>query len=408
MDAAAACQALELGARSRGAATLQLLGRAVLAGWKFLVGVLACTHPLTALVVVGWTSRLMQRVAVRHWWRHTRHPYRKVLAFRDFAASRAQWEEFASWPHWVLPPQPVRHLRSGRVHRLPGGLLRNAVLGLQLVSTTFSVLLLPGLLWSFAWYAGWQVSFHKAYESSETGRTVGLAGIVLFAVAMFHVPLAQAAQAVTGRWQAFFDFRRVRRVVRRRWFSCALLALAHVAAGFIVLAFLIGPVSPQLQDHLATLPEEGARQVGRLWYLGMAAVVFPLQAALHCWAARIHASAFLQMVRSGEMAPGDLCGREKTILQDLLGEQASAPAWSSRRRVASWSLSAPLRLGAGTLAALAWMAVAAQVFVAQFFVYHGPQLWLNHPLLQLPWTDYLPNRAAGDQPPDGSIPPPPS
>ena len=78
-------------------------------------------------------------------------------------------------------------------------------------------MILPvGALWLLSWWGGWQNSFHKGYEQAWVGPVVGLLGIGLFLPVMTYVPLAQARQAATGSWRAFWDLSLIRRLARAR------------------------------------------------------------------------------------------------------------------------------------------------------------------------------------------------
>jgi len=40
--------------------------------WKFLVGMVCCQSLLFSFLLVGWTYRFMQRVALKAWWKQSR------------------------------------------------------------------------------------------------------------------------------------------------------------------------------------------------------------------------------------------------------------------------------------------------------------------------------------------------
>jgi hypothetical protein len=384
--------AIEVQARPLPRLALGWLWRLACAVWKFLVALLLTTNWLLSVLVVGWTCRFMQRTAFKAWWRQSHRPYRKMISFRSAAATTPGWIEHASWPNWVISQDIFGDLRRGRVHRLLGGLWDNLRFGLQSIVNTSVVLALPCLLWTLAWYAGWQVSFNKAYEYFQNGALLGLTASALFIVAMFYVPMAQARQAVSGVWRSFYDFRQVRRVIRRRWFACALLALAYAVAGLFVLVFFsIVPMATQFGDWLNSLDANRRLWSMKAYFLGGAAVLFPLFVALRWFAARIYASAIGQMLSTGEIRPDELSSAERLAFPpELVNAPEARDDWSRADRAIAWSKSLPARIILGIVVTLAWALVVAEIFIGQFFIFRGPRVWLNHPLVQLPWTDYTP------------------
>jgi len=387
---------LESRARRRWPAWVSAWSLAFWAVVKLAAGILLMMSPLGAVVVVGWMSRFMQRTAFKVWWHQTERPYKKLMSFREAAAHRPGWAAHESWPNWVLG---VSRRGEGGVGRLVGrglgGLWDNFRIGLAVLLNTYVVLGVPCLLMATWWYAGWQVSFNKAYEYFSLGALFSLLGVVLFVAAMFYVPMAQARQAVADDWRAFWQFSLVRRVIRRRWFGCLALAFGYAAAGLWVMLVLAFPMAPQIQDWFNTVPPERLDATIRGYYLVGAAGMFPLLVILRWGAARLYASGMAQMLTVGQVRPEELTAAER---QAFPAEQINGPAavaeWSRRDAVWSWMVSAPFRLTCGTLAALAWFVFVAEIYVCQFFVYRGPRVWLSHPLVQLPWTDYTPSARA--------------
>jgi hypothetical protein len=70
------------------------------------------------------------------------------------------------------------------------------------------------LLWLFAWFAGWNNSFHKGYELAFVGPAAGWLGVALFISDMLYVPYAQVRHAVSGERRRFFELGLLRRL---RW-----------------------------------------------------------------------------------------------------------------------------------------------------------------------------------------------
>jgi hypothetical protein len=191
---------------------------------KFLWGMAFCQGLLGSLLVAGWACRLAQRSALKYWWSRSGRTLEEA-SFLDFLAANERTRPHRHWPNWFFEQNLRQTLR-----RMPGSSLgsyllallsapvnslwRNFWLGLQVVANTWLLTLPACLFWWFGWYDGWNNSFNKGYEQAAVGPLVSVFGILLFIVAMFYVPLAQARQAVTGQWRAFFQFRLVWRIVR--------------------------------------------------------------------------------------------------------------------------------------------------------------------------------------------------
>ena len=287
------------------------LARTGWAVWKFVAGTLLAMHPVGAVIVAGWTNRFMQRTAFKAWWKQTERPFKKLMTFREAAAHTPGWIDHASWPNWVLSQTPVADLRRGRVHRLVLGLWNNLRIGFLAVFNTALVLLLPSLLMAVWWYAGWQVSFNKAYEYFANGALFSLTGGLLLIVVMFYVPMAQARQAVAGEARRFWQFGLVRRVIRRRWLLCTLLALGYSAAGAVVMILISIPMSPGLQDYFNSLPADRLKLYLHAYYLSAALFIFPAYVVLRWFAARIYASAIGHMLSTGEVRADELAPSER-------------------------------------------------------------------------------------------------
>ena len=175
---------------------------------------LACQSLVGGVHLIGWTYRLMQRVVLRQWW--VRSEQRKAgVSFTDFLAADAATRTHLHWPNWYLEQNfrtAVRRTpdagksRCGLVFTaLFHSLWINLKTGFQGICNTWLLTLPTGLLWVFAWYDGWNNSFNKGYEQYYVGMIIGGIGVLLFIAAMFYVPLAQARQAVTGDWRAFYS-----------------------------------------------------------------------------------------------------------------------------------------------------------------------------------------------------------
>ena len=364
--------------------------RLPMAVWKYAVGVLLCLTPVTAILVVGWIYRLMQRSTLRRW-HHLSGFGADGAGFTEFALGSGRTVEHVGWPNWLLgSPDPEWRIDAGpgRAARLPrriaGSLWANLRIGFQ-ASLNTALLALPiGALWLLSWWGGWQNSFHKGYEQFWVGQVVGLLGIALFILVMSYVPLAQARQASAGTWRAFWDFPLIRRLLRGRRLAGLGLALLYVAAAAPIMAIKVAPMV--MGAEIEGLAPAELKAFADRYFLFATALLFPLHMLVRLAAARLYAGALFDGVRGGDVHLDELSPYER----EVLGRLRVAPAAPSERRHPVGRLAASLpRAVIVVLTSAAWFVVAAELYVAQFlnYVWFG---WLNHPLIQLPWIRYLP------------------
>lgn len=361
--------------------------RALFLPIKFVVGMVSCQSILGALVVAGWVLRVMQRGALKEWWRsagRTKAPG----TFAQFLAADPETAGQVSWPNWFLA-QDFRGWRT-----LLSSYVNNVKLGIQGMFNAWVFTLPAGVLWLFGWHFGWDNSFNKGYEQFWVGPALSWLGIFLFMAAMFYVPMAQARQAVTGNWKSFYQFDLVWKLVRRRWLASLGLAVLYAAASIPIMWLSAVPtfftnINPRVQDYTD-------RQVlGALnsFYFWSALVFFPAYVFLRMVAARIYASAVLHSVQAGVIPPEALAENEWKALHRLgLLEVRTALPPKTWVRIVQWAGSRAGRATAGFLTALAWFGFVAQIYIREFFNYHVATGWLNQPLVQLPWFHHVPAR----------------
>jgi hypothetical protein len=378
-------------------------GAILLAPVKFLWGMLFCQSFPGSLLVSGWTFRLMQRAALKQWWKAA-PPARTADGFQSFVQARARTREHVHWPNWFArqdfrgclrrPANIGRARHLGRVLRASlASLGANLRLGIQATLNTW-VFTLPGsMLIVFAWFAGWNNSFNKGYEQAFVGPATGIAGILLIIAAMFYVPMAQARQAVSGQWRAFYQFRMVWSLVRRRWLACT--ALAGLYALFSIPVMVLTVLPKYFADINPELVNATADQVVSIlgaYFFWSAAFLLPAWVILRWFASRIYSSAVLGSVQRGALHEEQLSEFEWETLHRLdLLHVRPAPARHALVRFSAWAATRTGRIVAGCLTALLWFLFVAQMFITQFLDYHGAILWLNHPLVQLPWFHHLPD-----------------
>jgi hypothetical protein len=251
---------------------------------------------------------------------------------------------------------------------------------------------MPGcILWLFAWYDGWNNSFNKGYEQAPVGPLTGFLGIFLFIGAMFYVPLAQARQASTGQWRSFYDWKLIWSLVGRHWVLCLFLALLYSILFIPLNVLKTGPAF--WIQKIDTIAPSSKQLIGMLsnyfFWSGFAVVTFYV--AVRWAAARIYARAILLGLQRGEIPVTALAEVERRELERLDLVQISPPRSRHLLIRTALSTSKYVLRGLGFAAlTFVWFTFVAQIYIAEFFMYHPVVGWLNQPLVQLPWFRYVP------------------
>ena len=381
---------------------LAVMWRLVVAVFKYLVGVLACLAPFSAVLVVGWTYRLMQRAAFRGWYRRSGIA-NDGMSFAQFAASDEQTATHLHWPNWIVRQNAAAAVRgeafTGVSGALPMRLVRTALhslwlnlkLGAQGIFNSMAVTLPGAVLMWLGWQHGWSISFNKVYEQAYEGRIISAIGIAFFIAALLYLPMAQARQAVTGSWRSFWQFRLNRRIIRRQWWQCVALASVYALGGIVVMAGRAAPLGIGNAPQAATMTD--AQLLGQIngAFIVACLFIFGLFVLVKTLAARIYASGVLKLIQSGDMAGDDLEPAERLVL-DRLG--LLRPRMQPRRHVivrAAIGFTGWLaRSGAVVVAILVWFTLVAEIYFSQFLVYLPGAGWLTHALVQLPWFRFVP------------------
>jgi len=365
---------------------------------RYAAGVLFCQRAVLSVAVVGWTYRLMQRNAVRYWYRHGACDS-ACDSFEQFARSGSATESLSRPPRFVLAapdesPRPESGKIRRTVRRMTGSLVENLKVGLLGFANTCVLVLPAEILWFFGWFAGWHISFNKVYEEHTVGIAVSWLGIAWFIAAMFYVPMAQARQAVTGDWRSFYDFRLIRSLIARHRFACLLMAAVYAAASLPLTLFKFAPYF--LGGNTAaveTMPDAALIALLNRFFLITTFIAFPLYVGIRLLAARIYARAVVHAVRDGVIRADALSNFEHATLTRLgLAEPAAPPLPEPVvRRVPrkAW------RAAIVTATIAVWFIFVAQIYVGEFFVYRGARGWLNQSLVQLPWYRYVPSHLDG-------------
>lgn len=321
--------------------------------FRFLGAGFFCVHPLGALVALGWTCALMRHAAHERW--------------RRLGASTAE----------ELRPR-IGFARTFFVL---------AWRGLQAGVATWVSTLPAAVLAYFAWYAGWNNSFNKGYEQAWVAPSLGVLAALLFAVAMLYVPIAQARQAVTEDWRAFFGFRAVWALIGEKWLSTLALAAAHAAAALpVLLSRALPNFLPMLDHDLERLDAARAQGFLGAYNLLFAPILFCLFVALRLASARIYASGLDGLARRGATDAIELHPSERNALSAYGLGTSSAPSRRLDPGWAAWAATGAGRLVSAAGAAACWLVFAATVLLAQFLNYQAGRVWLNHPLVHVPWT----------------------
>src|SRR5262249_44559020 len=149
------------------------------------------------IVVVGWTYRWMQAVALRGWWKQS--PKRFDGTFADFCDSLGP-DGPVPRPRWFLRERIGQVMRRPAPRRNPAGVLRlawrafslpwfslwqNFKIGLSGLVCTYLLTGWGCLLMLFGWEYGWFNSINRYYEQSFVGPGTFFAGMLLFIAAMF-------------------------------------------------------------------------------------------------------------------------------------------------------------------------------------------------------------------------------
>ena len=358
---------------------------------------LFCQSFLGSIIVVGWTYRLAQRASLKYWWKQSRRQ-EHGQTFQDFLGTNDRNKTHLHWPNWFFPQNFREQVRAAEaswwrlLHAPFESLWVNFLRGWQAILNTWLLTLPACFFWWFGWYDGWNNSFSKGYEQAAVGPLISWTGILLFIAAMFYVPMAQARQAATGEWRAFFQFRLVWSVIRKRWLSSIALALCYALFALPIAILKTAPIFiPNGDQAMEQWTKAQVLEYLNKYFFWSAAVVLPLYVILRLIAAHIYASGLLSAVKSGQVRMLDLAEVERDALWrlDLLHVQPP-PTRHLFVRFIAWAGTRTGRFVGGFVLFWVWFAFIAQNFIAEFFNYHEMMGWLNQPLVQLPWFRLIP------------------
>jgi hypothetical protein len=374
--------------------------------WRLLVGGLLCTSYPGSIVATGWTYRWMQALVLRGWWRQSRF---RGIGFQSCQPeSRQDWnpiprgarhgsfEEFCAalgpdapvpHPRWFAEDRPAAGTvaRGIRVLALPvAALWRNFRTGVTALACTYAVTAPGCLLLVAAWELGWLNAFQPGRSPAPPVALVALAGSLLFCAAMCYVPMAQAHQAATGDWRAFFDHRFVGRLIEARLPAyvglTALLVLASLGLEALR-TWTPGMANGSALEDAGDL--EAASALRRYLLVCCLLALFPALVVVRGAAAVVYRSAVLEALRRGLVTRGDLHPTLAGWLDRLdLPIAAAARPERPRRRGG--------RAGLYGLLFGLWLVLVAGVHAAELLNYHPIVGLMNRVLVQFPCFDCTP------------------
>lgn len=383
-------------------------GDLVLSLLRLTVAILLCMQLLTAVLVVGWVARWMQRTIHRGWWRSS--PSRSRIGWRHYATGLPASLPRGLTPRWLVherarelwsAPRPdgrPAHWRT-RFARLPlilfGSLAANARAGLTILLAT-ALLTAPGSFLMLAgWQYGWDISFHKVYEQALIGRITFLIGAGAFIAALMYLPLAIPHLAVTGQLREFFRIRLIRRLNRH-----APLGLTLYAAAFVLLSLpgylawvrlytlIHEPAYAWLQDATA----QQIQAFRESYATNTTLLIAPAYLVIHLVAAALYRRALPRcLVREpalrAELEPALAHGLEQLDLVE--------PTTGRLRLPLVRAILGTARGGWATALACArlalWSLLVVLMLVSQFLHAHPFWIWFNPWLLGLPCARWYPS-----------------
>ncbi len=381
---------------------MQKIVKFVMFVWKAVVGAMLCQAWPTSILATGWTYRAMQRRALRVWEKHS-----PIAASNRAALAQSDplFLAHESWPNWFIQQRGLRRVgRSGaplglwaRMRRTIGlagsSLGENLRLGLLGIFNTSVVMILPAGLWQIGWYTGWDNSFNKGYEQYYVGIALSWTGVMLFLAVMLFLPMAQARQAATGEWRAFYHFRTLWTIVRNAPVRSILLAAAYSLASLpiaisLAFPFFIEQAIPQSANFTASeMVDFLYRYYFRLAIYGFIAYVF-----VRWIAAGWYARTIVELLHTGRLKSDALAGAERHALRVLQLDHEGEASRLHPAIAVPLAVSRPVwRAAVLASAVVVWFTFVAQIYVREFIVYHPYQGFLNQPLVQLPWFRYIPS-----------------
>jgi len=352
---------------------------------SWFLATLSCLNVPFAILFSGWTYRLVQRRAHTLWARRLEEPPPSERVLPRWILSDA----FGSHLSLVQSRSPRQWIRAIS-HAFLGSFAANLKTGFLVVLNSMLVTLPGGMIMMFSWHSGWDNSFNKGYEQAAVGPLWGFAGIFLFMAAMTYVPIAQARQAATDSAKAFWNYRRVRHVIRARPVACVLLTAGYTALGAV---FMIAVSALMIIGNDEQFAEMTVAQIvaflNRYYFWWAALFIVPGFVLLKLTAGRIYSGATFDAVTTGRWKKKELVGEEARIFQSA-PVTARPPALPGPMRTSLFAFSIIGRLGLRVTTFVLLLLLAFELYVGQFFNSEPAANWLRQPMVQLPWFHSIP------------------
>ena len=290
---------------------------------KYLIGIILCLTPVTAILVLGWLSRKTA----------------------NDVANRLAGQGSAPWPNFMMEDSTVNKPRGPRFIAC---LIVNWVQGIKSWLAVLAITLPFSLIWLAGWFVGWENSFSKGYELSGIWPLVSLVAIFCSLPILTLLPMAIAHQAVAGRLTSILEFRAIFQLTRAAGWSYLALNLLILMGGIGLFGVRALPVfAEHVSQKIASGSPDAIQQFAQQFKLAMTALLFTGLLIMRHVMARVYARA-VQSLETGKTS-----GRIKTSI--VL-----------------------------SLTALVWLGAILLIYVAQFLNYSWWS-WLNQPVTMLPW-----------------------
>ena len=205
---------------------------------------------------------------------------------------------------------------------------------------------------------------------------------------LFRSPMAQARQAITGDWRAFYDLRTVWAITRNAPLRSVLLAAAYTLVSLPIAAAL---AAVQGLDRNNTLSDNELIQLLNQYYFRLSIYGFMAYVFVRWIAAGWYARTVVELLHTGRLKKESLAGAERHALATLHLDVEGEAACLHPAIAATLALSRPAwRAAVLGGAVFIWFTFVAQIYVREFLAYHPVQGFMNQPLVQLPWFRYVP------------------
>ena len=365
--------------------------------WLIIICNFFAQSLLTSIITLGWIYRWVQySVTIRLFQSSSIATNNK---WKQFSENNPEIARLQKVPNFFrrqetkekinLPQTPI----VNKLHWLFDSLCLNWKIGFSGILTTWSLTIVPCILWAMAWYTGWHISFNKMYEESATGFSISFLGIILFSLIMFYVPLAQTRHSFTQDWRSFFDFRFLKAMI----FQCPLLifflALGYTACSFIVTVVKVIPVFlPAINPQLETLSSSEALNFLNDYYFYTGLINLLLFFTLKTLTGRIYADTLKKMWTEKVLSAKYFHSHEVSILQLLnirYGENYQQSKLLTKVIKFPFFLSYKTIVISATF--IVWMSFNFLPFISEFLNYYPFWGFLNQPLIQLPSFSYVPS-----------------